>query len=148
MAAVLKGTGRADNARDGDAVVITIGARGDRIVAIGADGIRSGLLIEMSGGSQSVWFHSGAEARTFGGETFAACETARRAALALPKVFIGRTLQEGRAVEVKDVVTRMSGPDVERVDCVATVVEAVRRAIRDLEVMRLAEALVEARSLR
>jgi hypothetical protein len=144
----IKGVGKQVDPLDGDKVIIEVGVRDGKIVTIGVDGLRTGLVTSASGVSQSIWFRTGAEARTLGGETFAGCETARRAALVLHKVFIGREIAEAMAISASDVIAKMPGECPESEGCVPTVIEAVRRALIDVQIRALAEAVVEVRSLR
>lgn len=144
----IKGVGRAVDPLDGDEIVIELSVRDGKILTISADGIRTGLIRSVGGVAGSVWFTTGAEARAFGGETFAGCETARRAALVLYRVFIGRDVDEALAIKTSDVIAKMPGKHAENERCVMTVIEAVRSALIDAQVRALAEAVVEVRSLR
>jgi hypothetical protein len=144
----IRGVGRQVNPLDGDAIDMEVSVRGGKIAAIGSPGIRMGRTVVVGDVIQSeLWFKSGAEARALGGETFAGCETARRAALVLADVFIGREVEDAFAVEVRDVIARMDG-DALNESCITTVLAAVRRALIDAQVTALAEATVEARTLR
>jgi hypothetical protein len=145
---VLTGRGRATNSLDNDRVVITVGVRGATVVSIGDDSIRTGMMTTFAGGqTQEVWFKDGAEARALGGETFAGCDVARNAALILYKVFIGRTIDECLAVAESELRVRMAGDLDDDRGCVATMLAAVRRALIDVQVSALAEAVVNARRL-
>jgi hypothetical protein len=145
---VINGIGRAENPHDHDQIVINVGVRDGTIVSIGASDIKTGstwMAADMS--THVMMFRTGTEARAQGGEKFAGCEKARRAALVLHKVFIGRGLEEGLAIGASDVIAKMGAPpDDER--CVATILEAVRLAFIDIQVTTLAEAIVEVRRLR
>jgi hypothetical protein len=146
-AKVMKGIGRETNPVDDDHIVIGLGVRDGKIAYVGADGIRTGALVWVGGIQQEVSFKTGAEARAQGHETFAGCETARRAALVLYKVFIGREIEAALAISASDVIAEMDGsPEDER--CVMTVLGAVRNALIDVQVTALAEAIVEVRRLR
>ncbi len=144
---VIKGVGRDANPVDGDRIVIEVGVRDGRVASVGATGIIVGGVTWVGDIRKEVWFKTGAEARAQGHETFAGCESARRAALVLYEVFIGRELEESLSFGVTDVIAKMEvPPDNDR--CVATVLGAVRNALIDVQVTALAEAIVEARSLR
>lgn len=144
---VTKGVGRALNPLDADAIVIELGVRDGKIAYIGADGIRTGVMTVVGDVRQEVWFKTGAEARAHGGETFGGCETARRAALVLFKVFIGRTGEESLAVGPSELIAKMDGGPPENERCVTTILEAVRNALIDSQVTTLARAIVEVRGL-
>ena len=144
---VINGVGRGTNPVDGDRIVIEVGIRDGRVATIGATGIIVGGVTWVGDTRRDVWFKTGAEARAHGHETFAGCESARRAALVLYKVFIGRELEESLSFGIADVITKMDTPP-DNEACVATVLAAVRNALIDIQVTALAEAIVEARSLR
>jgi len=142
------GIGREVNPLDGDEIVVKLGVRDGRIATIGVDGIRSGIVTYVGGQTRSVWFATGTEARAFGGETFAGCETARHAALVLRKVFIGREIDTALALDGTHVITKMPAEHRQNERCVDAVIRAVRKALIDLQTRVLAEAVVEVRSLR
>jgi len=145
-ARVFRGVGREVNPLDGDQVVIELGVRDGKIAHIGASDIRTGTTTWIGRERKHIEFKTGMQARAHG-ETFAGCETARRAALVLYKVFIGRELEESLAITVSDLVAKMDAPpDNER--CVRTVLAAARNALIDVQVTVLAEAIVEVRRLR
>lgn len=144
----IKGVGRQVDPLDGDEVVIELSVRDAKIVTMGASGVSAGLVTSVGGDARWVSFKTGAEARAFGGETFAGCETARRAALVLYKVFLGREIDDALAITVGDVIAKMPGDRPENERCVMTVIEAVRGALIDAQVRALAEAVVEVRGLR
>lgn len=146
-ARVVAGRGLATNAADNDRVVISVGVRDGRVVTIGADSIRTGMTTFAGSETREVWFQNGAEARALGGETFAGCDVARNAALILYKVFIGRTIDECLAVAEPEVRASMAGDVSDDHGCVIAVLEAVRRALIDVQVTALAEAVVNARRL-
>ena len=146
-ARIFKGVGREVNPLDGDHVVIELGVRDGKIAYIGANDIRTGGMTWVGEVRQEVSFKTGAEARAHGGETFAGCETARRAALVLYQVFSGRELEAALAIGVSDLITKMDTPP-ENERCVMTVLAAVRNALIDVQVTALAEAIVEVRRLR
>jgi hypothetical protein len=146
-ARIIKGVGRETNPFDGDRVVIELGVRDGKLAYIGANDIRTGGTTWVGEIRQEVTFKTGAEARAKGDETFAGCETARNAALALPNVFIGRELEEALAIDARDLIAKMDlPPGNER--CVRTVLAAARNALIDVQVTTLAEAIVEVRRLR
>jgi hypothetical protein len=129
---VIRGVGRDANPIDGDRVVIELGVSDGKLAYIGAEGIRTGTLVAMGEGASA----------------FAGCETARRAALVLPTVFIDRSIEEGLAVSVGDLISRMGGAPADNERCVLTVLGAVRSALIDAHVATLAEATVEAKRMR
>ena len=144
---VIVGKGQATNPRDADRVVIDVGVRDGKVVTIGAPNIRTGVTTIVGNETREVWFKSGAKARALSDDTFAGCDTARHAALALHKVFIGHTVDECLAFGESDVRALMTAcPEQDR-GCVATVVEAVRNALIDVQVTALAEAVVNAKRL-
>jgi hypothetical protein len=104
--------------------------RDGKIAYIGADGIRTGAMTWVGEVRKEVSFKTGAEARAHSHETFAGCETARRAALVLYKVFSGRELEESLAIGMSDVITKMDAPPEDE-RCVMTVLAAVRKALID-----------------
>lgn len=137
------------NPIDGDEIVIDVGIRDGRIAAIGSEGIRVGVTSLPAGGEPwSLWFRTGEEARTLGGETFAGCEVARRAVLALPGLFIGRSIEDGLAVGVGELLKKMGDPPVQDERCVVTVLAAARTALINAHVSVLAEATVAMKRLR
>ena len=146
-ARVMKGVGREVNPVDGDHIVIELGVRDGKVAYVGANGIVTGGVMWVGDARQEVWYKTGAEARAHAHETFTGCESARRAALVLYQVFIGREIEESLAIGVSDVVSKMDAPP-ENERCVATVLGAVRNALIDVQVRALAEAIVEVRSLR
>jgi len=143
---VTKGVGRAANPH-GDHIVIEVGVRDGKIVTVGANDILAGAARWVGEVRHEVTFKTGVQARAHG-ETFAGCEVARRAALVLYKVFIGRTIDESLAISAGDVIAKMDGAPPDNEPCVATVVAAVRNALVDVQVTSLAEAIVEVRRLR
>lgn len=144
---VLAGRGQATNAADNDRVEVSVGVREGRVVSISADNIRAGMMTIVAGKSHEVWFKNGAEARALGFEAFAGCEVARNAALILYTVFLGRTMDECLAIAEPEVRARMDGDLRDDQGCVAAVLQAVRRALIDVQVTVLAEAVVNARRL-
>lgn len=146
--ATTRGIGRDANPIDGDHIVVEVGVRDGRIVSVGAQGIVTGRMTTVGDVSRSVWFKTGAEARAQGNETFGGCETARSAALVLHMLFIGRSVDEGLAIGMGDVLTKMGGTPGESGRCVLAVLGAVRSALIDAHVAALAEATVDVHRLR
>lgn len=145
---ILKGVGHDVSAFDGDRLTVVLGVRDGKVANIGADGIRTGMTTWIGDEERrEVTFKTGAEARAQGRETFAACESARAAALALHKVFIGRDIDEALAIGATEVIAAMDAPP-ENERCVSAVLRAVRNALVDVQVTVLAETIIEARTLR
>lgn len=145
-ARLIRGIGQEVNPFDGDRVVIQLGVRDGKIAHIGAPDIRTAITTWVGGDRKHVEFKTGMEARVHG-ETFAGCETARNAAMALHKVFIGRELEESFAIGVSNLIAKMDVPP-ENERCVRSVLAAARNALIDVQVTTLAEAIVEVRRLR
>ena len=145
---VIVGKGQATNQRDADHVAIDVGVRDGRVVTIGAANIRSGSITVVGNETHEVWFRSGAEARALSDDTFGGCDTARNAAVVLYKIFIGHTIDECLAVSESEVRALMTAGLEQDRGCVATVIEAVRKALIDVQVTALAEAVVTAKMLK
>jgi hypothetical protein len=146
-ARVIAGNGQATNPHDADRVVIDVGVRDRYVVSIGASNIRIGMTTVIGDESREVWFRNGAEARELSDDTFAGCDTARSAALVLHKIFLGHTIDECLGVSEADVRAMMTTALGQDHGCVATVVQAVRNALIDVQVTVLAETVVNARRL-
>src|SRR6202158_2324217 len=142
---LVSGSGRASNPRDGDQIVIRVGVRDGRVASVDA-GVRTGVTTWLMGDvPQHTSFQRATHARAQGGEPFAGCETARRAALVLYKVFIGREADEALAIGVGDVIAFMDAPPEDQ-RCITTILEAFRHSLIDVQVGALAEAIIEGRA--
>jgi hypothetical protein len=101
-----------------------------------------------AGSRRFVELSAGIEARELGGDTFGGCEAARRAAEVLGPLVIRRSVDEGLAIRVEDLLRAMGDVPAENERCVLTVLGALRSALIDVHIAELAEATTEAKRLR
>jgi hypothetical protein len=143
----ISGIGRDANPIDGDSIIFRVWIH-DGKVAAGAEGIRTGMVRQVGDVTTNVEFHTGAEARELGYETFGGCEVARKAALALNQLVSGRTADEVLAINVRQVIEAIGGVPVENERCVLTVIGALRSALIDAQMSALVQATYESRTMR
>lgn len=143
---VHRGKGHARNPLDGDELTVELSVRDDRVLTIGVDEMRTGITMQVGDGAHAIWFRSGAEARTLGGHDFKGCDNARKAALVLHRLFVGRTVDESLEITCEDVRRVARVHLVEDRGCVATILAAVRTALIDVQMTALAEAVLDGRA--
>jgi hypothetical protein len=142
-----RGNGSDVNPLDGDRIFIELSILDGRIASVGAKGVVVAVMSLASGVMRRRELATGAEARATGHETFAGCETARRAALALGRLAHGKSAEEAFAISVRELMLAIGYVAAENERCVLTAIGALRSALIDAHVTALAEATVEAKTL-
>jgi hypothetical protein len=142
-----KGRGSDANPIDGDRVTIELELRDGRVWLSGSLGIVVAAQRWVGGARSTRVFASGEQARAEGGETFAGCEIARAAALAVSQLVNGKSVDEAFALGVPQVLLAIGYVRPENERCVLTAIGALRSALIDAQVAALAEATVEAKKL-
>jgi hypothetical protein len=126
---------------------VRIGIRGGVIVTAGAPGLVVAHLVHTLRASKYVEVRTAEEAKAHG-DTFGGCDTARKAARHIYKVFGRLSLDDALSVSLDDLIAAIGDVEPRGRWCVATVLQAVRRAIIDVRARILAEEIVESRHSR